>query len=80
MFTLTVQDRHGVVRYGRVRKLAPKECWRLQGFTAEQFNKALATGLKDGRLYKMAGNAVSVPVISALGQKIKEIYYEQEIG
>lgn len=78
MFTLTVQDRHGVVRYGRVRKLTPKECWRLQGFTDEQFNKARATGLKDGRLYKMAGNAVSVPVISALGQKIKEMYYEQE--
>lgn len=73
MFTLTVQDRHGIVRYGRVRKLTPKECWRLQGFTDEQFNKAQATGLKDGRLYKMAGNAVSVPVISALGQKIKEI-------
>lgn len=47
-------------------------------FTDEQFNKAQATGLKDGRLYKMAGNAVSVPVISAIGQKIKEIYYEQE--
>lgn len=78
MFTLTVQDRHGIIRYGRVRKLTPKECWRLQGFTDEQFYKAQVTGLKDGRLYKMAGNAVSVPVISALGQKIKEIYYEQE--
>lgn len=50
MFTLTVQDRHGIIRYGRVRKLTPKECWRLQGFTDEQFNKAQATGLKDGRL------------------------------
>lgn len=50
----------------------PIECWRLQGFTDEQFYKAQATGLKDGRLYKMAGNAVSVPVISAIGQKIKE--------
>lgn len=79
MFTLTVQDRHGIIRYGRVRKLTPKECWRLQGFTDEQFNKAQATGLKDGRLYKMAGNAVSVPVISAIGRKLKEIYYEQEI-
>lgn len=78
MFTITVQDRHGIVRYGRVRKLTPLECWRLQGFTDEQFYKAQATGLKDGRLYKMAGNAVSVPVISAIGQKIKEIYCEQE--
>lgn len=73
MFTITAQDRHGVVHHGRVRKLMPLECWRLQGFTDEQFYKALATGLSDGRLYKMAGNAVSVPVISAVGRKIKEI-------
>lgn len=78
MFTITAQDRHGVVHHGRVRKLTPLECWRLQGFTDEQFNKAKVTGLKDGRLYKMAGNAVSVPVISALEEKIKEIYYRQE--
>ena len=72
MFTLTVCDRHGIMRYGKVRRLTPLECWRLQGFTDEQFNKAQATGLKDGPLYKMAGNAVSVPVISALGEFIKE--------
>ena len=51
----------------------PIECWRLQGFTDEQFYKAKATGLSDGHLYKMAGNAVSVPVISAIGRKIREI-------
>ena len=73
MFTITAQDRHGVMRYGRVRRLMPIECWRLQGFSDEQFYKAVATGLKDGRLYKMAGNAVSVPVISALGLIIKDI-------
>lgn len=77
MFTLTVQDRHGILRYGRVRKLTPRECWRLQGFTDEQFDKAKATGLSDGRLYKMAGNAVSVPVVSAVGAVIKRIYQEQ---
>ncbi len=77
MFTLTVQDRHGIIHHGRVRKLTPRECWRLQGFNDEQFNKAAAAGLSDGRLYKMAGNAVSVPVISALGQIIKQIYNER---
>ena len=76
MFTITAQDRHGVWHKGRIRKLMPIECWRLQGFTDEQFNKAAATGLSDGRLYKMAGNAVSVPVISAIGRKIKELYNE----
>ncbi len=73
MFTLTVCDRHGIIRYGKVRRLMPIECWRLQGFTDEQFERAVATGLKDSHLYKMAGNAVSVPVISALGQMLKEI-------
>ena len=73
MFTITAQDRHGVWHQGRIRRLMPIECWRLQGFTDEQFYKAEATGLKDGSLYKMAGNAVSVPVISAIGRKIKEV-------
>lgn len=73
MFTITAQDRHGIIHRGRVRKLTPRECWRLQGFADEQFDKAVAAGISDGRLYKMAGNAVSVPVITAIGQKIKEI-------
>ena len=76
MFTITAQDRHGVWHKGRIRKLMPIECWRLQGFTDEQFHKAAATGVSDGRLYKMAGNAVSVPVISAIGRKIKDMYNE----
>ena len=80
MFTLTTQDKHGIMRYGRVRRLMPIECFRLQGFTDEQFRKAEATGLKDGRLYKMAGNAVSVPVISALGMFIKTIAEKHNIG
>ena len=73
MFALTVCDRHGIIRHGKVRRLMPIECWRLQGFTDEQFYKAQATGLTDGHLYKMAGNAVTVPVVSAVGRKIKEI-------
>jgi len=78
MFALTTQDRHGVVDYDPecdiIRKLMPLECWRLQGFTDEQFYKAQATGLSDARLYKMAGNAVSVPVITALGEIIKRVH------
>ena len=72
-FVLIVTDANGDVHHGVIRKLTPRECWRLQGFTNEQFNKVAALGFSDGRLYKMAGNAVSVPVISALGRRIKEI-------
>lgn len=73
MFTITATDRHGVVHEGRVRTLMPIECWRLQGFTDEQFYKAQNMGLSDARLYKMAGNSVTVPVISAIGEKIRAV-------
>ena len=43
----------------------------MQGFTDEQFDKAKATGLSDSRLYKMAGNAVTVNVIAEIGKIIK---------
>ena len=58
----------------RIRRLLPIECWRLQGFTDEQFYKAKATGLTDARLCEMAGNAVSVPIITALGGIIKQLW------
>jgi hypothetical protein len=45
----------------------------LQGFTDEQFNRAAAAGISDNQLYKMAGNAVSVPVITAISRVIKEV-------
>lgn len=50
----------------RIRKLTPLECWRLQGFTDEQFYKAKESGVSNSQLYKQAGNAVSVPVVDAI--------------
>ena len=79
MFTITARDRHGVWHKGRIRRLMPIECWRLQGFTDEQFNRVQAAGLSDGRLYKMAGNSVTVPVISAVGRKIRQLNDEYSI-
>ena len=78
MFTITAQDRHGVYLNGRVRKLTPRETWRLQGFTDDKFDRAADTGLSDGRLYKMAGNAVTTHVVSAVGSLIKSIETEKE--
>lgn len=79
MFTLTAQDRHGIYYHGRIRKLTPLECWRLQGFTDEQFFRAKnGAKLSDARLYKMAGNAVSVPVIREVGGIIKRVSENQK--
>lgn len=67
MFTLTSQDRHGIVTEDiRIRKLTPLECWRLQGFSDEQFYKAKNSGVSKSQLYKQAGNAVTVNVVDAI--------------
>ena len=77
-FTITSTDRDGVIWMGFIRKLTPRECWRLQGFTDEQFDKAQAVGISKAQLYKQAGNAVTVTVIEALGRFIRMIDEERE--
>ena len=62
----------------RIRRLTPRECWRLQGFPDEYFYKARAAGISDTQLYKMAGNAVTVNVAYAIGKRLKEIEDEEE--
>lgn len=109
MFTLTSQDRHGVMvenpriwgglqehqtpRYDgvtptltsamgmgggqtpvletgvRIRKLTPKECFRLQGWADDYFYKAQEVN-SDSQLYKQAGNGVTVTVIHAIARKL----------
>ena len=76
MYTVTAMDIHGVMYNGYIRKLMPLECFRLQGFTDGQFQKLADAGFSDARLYKFAGNAVSVPVITALGRFILSIESE----
>ena len=58
----------------RIRKLTPLECWRLQGFTDEQFYKAQNDGVSNSQLYKQAGNAVTVNVVDYI---VKNIIKEQ---
>ena len=72
-FAVAFVEPNGEVHIGRIRKLTPRECWKLQGFTDDQFDKAKATGLSDSRLYKIAGNAVTVNVISEIGKIIKKV-------
>lgn len=75
-FTLMAQGRQGVALLGeniRIRRLTPRECWRLQGFPDEYFDKAKAAGISDTQLYKQAGNSVTVNVARAIGERLKEI-------
>lgn len=50
----------------RIRKLTPKECWRLMGFTDSDFDKVQNSGISNTQLYKMAGNSICVPVLEAI--------------
>lgn len=50
----------------RIRKLTPRECWRLMGFGDEDFNKAKAVPTSDTQLYKQAGNSIVVNVLEAV--------------
>ncbi|HEM3703775.1 TPA: DNA cytosine methyltransferase [Streptococcus suis] len=53
----------------RIRKLTPRECWRLQGFPDWAFDKAQAVN-SNSQLYKQAGNSVTVNVIEAIARRI----------
>lgn len=57
----------------RIRRLTPREVWRLQGFPDEYFDKAKAAGISDTQLYKQAGNGVTVNVARAIGERLKEV-------
>lgn len=50
----------------RIRKLTPKECWRLMGFEDADIDKAIAVGMRDAQLYKQAGNSIVVNVLMAI--------------
>ena len=54
----------------RIRKLTPKECWRLQGFPDCAFDKAKEVN-SNSQLYKQAGNSVTVNVIAAIAKELK---------
>ena len=56
--------------YIAIRKLTPKECFRLQGWTDDYFEKAQFVN-SDTQLYKQAGNGVTVNVIEAIARKMK---------
>lgn len=55
--------------YIAIRKLTPKECFRLQGWSDDYFKKAQFVN-SDSQLYKQAGNGVTVTVIEAIARKM----------
>ena len=68
--TLLTGESQGVVETDfRIRKLTPRECWRLQGFPDWAFDKAQEVN-SNSQLYKQAGNSVTVNVIAAIAERL----------
>ena len=68
--TLLTGESQGVVEPDfRIRKLTPRECWRLQGFPDWAFDKAQEVN-SNSQLYKQAGNSVTVNVIAAIEKEL----------
>ncbi|MBS8071120.1 DNA (cytosine-5-)-methyltransferase [Streptococcus suis] len=75
--TLTASGHQGNTKAGtfgildgiRIRKLTPRECWRLQGFPDWAFDRAQAVN-SNSQLYKQAGNSVTVNVIEAIARRL----------
>lgn len=57
----------------RIRKLTPRECWRLMGFGDEDFDKAKAVPTSDTQLYKQAGNSIVVNVLEAVFKNLFKV-------
>ena len=75
-WTITVVQEHFVIEERkdmvlenglkvRIRRLTPRECWRLMGFSDEDYNKAAAVN-SDTQLYKQAGNSICVNVLEEI--------------
>lgn len=78
--TLLTGIEGGVVDGMRIRKLTPKEYWRLMDFDDEDYNKA-AQVVSESQLYKQAGNSIVVNVLTAIfGQLFdgKEDVYKEK--
>ena len=77
MFTITATDRHGILYHGRIRRLVPRECLRLQGYYDWQIDKIIDC-TSDAQLYKQAGNGVTVTVIEAIGALLRKADAERK--
>jgi len=77
--TLDTGSSQGVVLKGRIRRLMPRECFRLQGFPEDMIDRMLAV-TSDAQAYKQAGNSVTVNVVEAIGRRLRALDEELKAG
>lgn len=61
-----------------IRRLTPRECWRLMGWNDEEIDVAFSTNVSDTQLYKMAGNSIVVNCLSEMFRKLKGVISGEE--
>ncbi len=71
--------RDGVRRYYRIRKLTPKECFRLMGFADTDFKACKDAGISNSQLYKQAGNSIVVNVTMALFGELYGVEWRRKV-
>lgn len=69
--TITTSPQIGTLTDHGVRKLTPRECWRLMGFTDSDFDKA-QEACSDTQLYKQAGNSIVVQLLEGILKNLIE--------
>ena len=74
----TVKENHGTVTATnvglRIRKLTPKECFRLMGFDDADIDVLIENGISNTQLYKQAGNSIVVNVLEAIFDNLVDIF------
>lgn len=68
-----------IIQNYRVRKLTPRECWRLMGFTDDDYDKAKAAGVSDRQLYKQAGNSIVKNVLMAIFGELFGVDWKRKV-
>ncbi len=62
------------INNNKIRKLTPKECWRLMGFRDEFIDKCIDYGISNSSLYKQAGNSIVVTVLYFIFKELFKDY------
>lgn len=69
----------GVCKDYRIRKLTPKECFRLMGFTDDDFSACEKIGVSNAQLYKQAGNSIVVNVLMAIFGQLYGVEWKKKV-
>lgn len=68
--TLTTSCNQAVVQNYRIRKLTPRECFRLMGLNDDDIDKIQTTGISNSQQYKLAGNSIVVDVLEHIFKEL----------